>query len=43
MSKKQDFIKYVEELMQNQKTPIQMSENAQIYWENFCGQEEVEN
>ena len=42
MSKKQEFIDYVEKLMRGQEEPLEMSENVKIYWEAFKGKEEVE-
>ena len=42
MSKKQEFIDYVESLMRGQEEPLEMSENVKIYWEAFKGKEEVE-
>ena len=44
MSKKQDFIKYVEDLMDFTKkmdAPI-MNENAELYWKAFCGEDNTE-
>lgn len=44
MSKKQEFIKYVEDLMNFTKdmdAPI-MSEEAELYWKAFCGENEGE-
>ena len=40
MTKKEEFIKYVEEL-QNVAN-IEMTENVKIYWEAFLGKEEKE-
>ena len=37
MSKKQEFIKYVEALMKGQEEPLEMNEDARIYWEAFKG------
>ena len=42
MSKKQEFIKYVEALMKGQEEPLEMNEDARLYWEAFCGTTEVE-
>lgn len=42
MSKKQEFIKYVEALMKGQEEPLEMSEDARLYWEAFCGTTEAE-
>lgn len=44
MSKKQEFIKYVEDLMDyTRKMDIPpMNEEAQLYWEAFTSQKEVE-
>ena len=42
MSKKQEFIKYVEALMRGQEEPFEMNEEARLYWEAFCGTTEVE-
>ena len=41
MSKKQEFIKYVEALMDEQPN-ITMSEDAYLYWEAFRGLNDVE-
>ena len=44
MSKKQEFIKYVEELMyftRKMDGPA-MNEDAELYWNAFCGTTEVE-
>ena len=44
MSKKQEFIKYVEDLMnftKDMNAPI-MSEEAELYWKAFCGENEGE-
>lgn len=41
MSKKQEFISYVKDLMD--ETPhIEMSDDARLYWEAFCGTNEPE-
>ena len=42
MSKKQEFIKYVEALMRGQEEPLEMSEDVRLYWEAFCGTTETE-
>ena len=42
MSKKQEFIKYVEALMRGQEEPLEMSEDVRLYWEAFCGTTEAE-
>ena len=42
MSKKQEFIKYVEALMKGQEEPLEMNEDARLYWEAFCGTTEAE-
>jgi DNA-binding MarR family transcriptional regulator len=33
MTKKQEFIEYVENLIKNQNEPIEMSESVRFYWE----------
>ena len=40
MSKKQEFINFIEEVMSN--TTVEMSEDAKIYWEAFKGTKEEE-
>ena len=42
MSKKQEFIKYVEALMRGQEEPLEMNEDVRLYWEAFCGTTEAE-
>lgn len=42
MSKKQEFIKYVEALMKGQEEPLEMNEDVRLYWEAFCGTTEAE-
>lgn len=43
MSKKQEFIKYVEDLIDaTSEFPVEMSEGAKAYWEGFKKVEEVE-
>ena len=46
MSKKQEFIKYVEELMiftREMNAPIpEMNEDAELYWKAFCGENDPE-
>lgn len=43
MSKKQEFISYVKDLMDaTSEYPILMSEDARLYWEAFCGTTEAE-
>ena len=43
MSKKQEFIKFVEEVMDIAKiTTSEMPENARLYWEAFCDKKEEE-
>lgn len=42
MTKKQEFIEYVEALQGASDHPVEMSENAQMYWDAFKGKEEVE-
>ena len=38
MSKKQEFIKYVNELIDaTSEFPIPMNEDAKLYWDAFCG------
>lgn len=41
MSKKQEFIKYVNELIDaTSEFPVPMSEGAKLYWDAFCGLDE---
>lgn len=41
MSKKQEFIKYVNELIDATiEFPVPMSEGAKLYWDAFCGLDE---
>lgn len=42
MSKKAEFIEWVESLINGQEEPIEPSENARIYWEAFKSKEETE-
>ena len=43
MSKKQEFISYVKDLMDaTSEYPVLMSEDARLYWEAFCGTTETE-
>jgi predicted transcriptional regulator len=43
MSKKQEFINYVKELIDaTSEYPILMNEEARLYWEAFCGTPEAE-
>lgn len=43
MSKKQEFINYVEALINaTSDCPVEMTENVRLYWEAFRGTEEVE-
>lgn len=43
MSKKQEFISYVKDLIDATSAyPVLMSEDARLYWEAFCGTTEVE-
>ena len=43
MSKKQEFINYVKDLMDaTSEYPVPMSDEARLYWEAFCGTTEVE-
>lgn len=42
MSKKQDFINYVEALITGQEEPLEMSDNVKLYWEALKGKEEEE-
>ena len=44
MSKKQEFIKYVKELQSHcdAYSTIEMNDEARLYWEVFCGNEDVE-
>ena len=41
MSKKQEFIKYVNELIDaTSEFPVPMNEDAKLYWDAFCGLDE---
>lgn len=41
MSKKQEFIKYVNELIDaTSEFPVPMNEDAKLYWTAFCGLDE---
>lgn len=41
MSKKQEFIKYVNDLISaTSNSPVPMSEDAKLYWTAFCGLDE---
>ena len=44
MSKKQEFIKYVKELQSysDAQSAIKMNDEARLYWEAFCGNDDVE-
>lgn len=44
MSKKQEFIKYVKELQAHcdAYSTIEMNDEARLYWEAFCGTDDVE-
>ena len=43
MSKKQEFISYVKDLMDApSEYPVPMSDEARLYWEAFCGTTEAE-
>ena len=42
MSKKQEFISYVEALITGQEEPLEMSDNVRLYWEALKGKEEEE-
>lgn len=43
MSKKLEFIEYVKELMDaTSEFPVEMSEDARLYWEAFCGMNDAE-
>lgn len=43
MSKKQEFINYVKDLIDaTSEYPVSMSEDARLYWEAFCGTNDVE-
>ena len=44
MSKKQEFIKYVKELQSHcdAYSTIEMNDEARLYWEAFCGNDDVE-
>lgn len=43
MSKKQEFIKYVKDLIDaTSEYPVPMNEDARLYWEAFCGTNDVE-
>ena len=44
MSKKQEFIKYVKELQSycDAYSTIEMNDEVRLYWEAFCGNDDVE-
>lgn len=43
MSKKQEFISYIKDLMDaTSEYPVPMSDEARLYWEAFCGTTETE-
>ena len=43
MSKKQEFISYVKDLIDaTSEYPVPMSDEARLYWEAFCGTTEAE-
>lgn len=43
MSKKQEFISYVKDLIDaTSEYPVPMSDEARLYWEAFCGTTETE-
>lgn len=42
MSKKSEFIEWVEQLIAGQEEPIEPSENAKIYWDAFKDKQEAE-
>ena len=42
MSKKSEFINYVETLIRGQKEPLEMSPEVKIYWEAFKGNIEAD-
>lgn len=42
MSKKQEFVNYIETLIAAQADPIEMSEGVKLYWEALKGREEEE-
>ena len=44
MSKKQEFIKYVKELQSHcdAYSTIEMNDEARLYWEAFCGNDDIE-
>ena len=42
MSKKQEFIEYVEAVIRGQEESLEMTENVRLYWEAFKGKEEAE-
>ena len=43
MSKKQEFISYVKDLIDaTSEHPVPMSDEARLYWEAFCGTNEPE-
>lgn len=43
MSKKQEFINYVKDLIDaTSEYPVPMNEDARLYWEAFCGTNDVE-
>ena len=43
MSKKQEFINFINDVMNESNVgPDSMPENVRLYWEAFCGKEEIE-
>lgn len=44
MSKKQEFINYVKQMKEycDSYSTIEMNEDARLYWEAFCGSDEIE-
>ena len=44
MSKKQEFIKYVKELQSycDAYSTVEINDEARLYWEAFCGNDDVE-
>jgi hypothetical protein len=43
MTKKQEFINFINDVMKEFNIgPDNMSENVRLYWEAFCGQDDVE-
>ena len=42
MSKKSEFINYVQSLMRSVEEPMEMNDDARAYWDALCGGEDTE-